>query len=197
MVLEYAKERKPLLIWDSLVEFNPGDELDATQMRAFLKKFRRLANLGATVLVLAHTGKTATSQDYRGSSDIKAGVDTAYRLDSLEKKDGKIHRLGLLNFKSRAAAGNDFGLEFVSGAGFTGFSLSGKKLKNEAAVLKALIEEGGQINGVELKRLAKVKHGISKHKVDDFLKTWPHQKKSGKGNETVYYPEPETVLPAA
>jgi hypothetical protein len=170
-----------------LVEFNPGDEMNATEMRAFMKKFRALGNLGATVLVLAHTGKTATSQDYRGSSDIKAGVDTAYRLDTIEQKDGKIHRLGLINFKSRAAAGQNFGLEFAPGQGFNGFSISPKDAKNVAALLKALIEESIEINGTALKKKAYAMHGISHGKVDQFLRTWPHQRKSKKGNEKIYF----------
>jgi hypothetical protein len=155
-----------------------------------MKKFRALGNLGATVLVLAHTGKTATSQDYRGSSDIKAGVDTAYRLDTIEQKDGKIHRLGLINFKSRAAAGQNFGLELVPEHGFSGFPLSGKDAKNVPALLKALIEESIEINGTVLKRLARERYDISKHDVDRFLKNWPHQRKGPKGHEKIYFSPP-------
>jgi hypothetical protein len=185
-VIDFAAKEKGLLIWDSLVEFNPGDEMNATEMRAFMKKFRALGNLGATVLVLAHTGKTPTSQDYRGSSDIKAGVDTAYRLDTIEQKDGKIHRLAMINFKSRVAAGQNFGLEFVPKEGFNGFSLS-RKNANVPALLKALIEENIEINGTMLKRLASDRYGISKHDVDKFLKIWPHQRKGPKGNEKIYF----------
>jgi archaellum biogenesis ATPase FlaH len=186
-VIEFAREKQGLLIWDSLVEFNPGDEMNATEMRRFMKKFRFLGHLGATVLVLAHTGKSATSHDYRGSSDIKAGVDTAYRLDTIEQKDGKIHRLRLINFKSRAAAGRNFGLEFKPGEGFVGFSLSGKNPKNHGALLTAIIEEHGELNGVRLKDIAKDTHGIAKHAVDEFLKTWPHQRKGAKGHEKLYH----------
>ena len=48
---------KPLIVIDSLVAFNPGDENDATQMRAFMQELRRLADTGATVIVLHHNGK--------------------------------------------------------------------------------------------------------------------------------------------
>lgn len=84
-----------------------------------MKHFRALANLGATVIILHHTGKTATSQDYRGSSDIKAAVDMAYCVEP-EFKLGYIHRLTLRNFKGRFAPGRHLGLEFVAKKGFFG-----------------------------------------------------------------------------
>src|SRR5690348_13542650 len=100
----------PLLIWDSLVQFHDGDEQSATQTRAFMTHFRALANAGATVLVLDHTGKTATSQDYRGSSDIKVAVDMAYCVEPGFTLMGGIHRLTMRNFKGRFAPGRHLGL---------------------------------------------------------------------------------------
>jgi hypothetical protein len=82
IIRDYVQQHRPLLIWDSLIDFHDGDEQSASETRAFMKHFRALANLGATVLILHHTGKTSTSQDYRGSSDIKAAVDMAYCLES-------------------------------------------------------------------------------------------------------------------
>ena len=55
-VIEFAAKEQGLLIWDSFVEFNPGDEMSATETRVFMKQFKKIANLGATVLVLHHTG---------------------------------------------------------------------------------------------------------------------------------------------
>ena len=106
IIMEYTRRYRPLLIWDSLVQFHDGDEQSATETRAFMTHFRALANAGATVLILHHTGKTATSQDYRGSSDIKAAVDTAYCVEPEFKLDGCIHRLTMRNFKSRFAPGH-------------------------------------------------------------------------------------------
>src|SRR5713101_3402089 len=71
IIRDFVRQHRPLLIWDSLIDFHDGDEQSASETRAFMKHFRALANAGATVLILHHTGKTATSQDYRGSSDIK------------------------------------------------------------------------------------------------------------------------------
>jgi AAA domain len=184
-VIEFAREEKGLLIWDSFVEFNPGDEMSATDTRQFMKQFRALANDGATVLILHHTGKAAAAQDYRGSSDIKAGVDTAYRLDSEARREGKIHRLKMVNFKSRAAAGRDFGLEFTAGEGFSGFGFAAAAPEPEE-LLRLILEEFGEMNGSELKRIAKERHGISKHACEKFLGDWPNQRKGEKGNERRY-----------
>jgi RecA-family ATPase len=61
IIREFVQEQKPLLIWDSLIDFHDGDEQSASDTRAFMKHFRALANVGATVLILHHTGKTPTS----------------------------------------------------------------------------------------------------------------------------------------
>jgi hypothetical protein len=62
IVKSFALQHHGLLIWDSLVEFHPGDEQSSTETREFMKHFRRLAHLGATVLILHHTGKSGTSK---------------------------------------------------------------------------------------------------------------------------------------
>jgi hypothetical protein len=80
LVVEFARQHKGVIIYDSLIEFHPGSEQSSTETRAFMRFFRTLANLGATVIVLHHTGKAETAKQYRGSSDIKAAVDTAYLL---------------------------------------------------------------------------------------------------------------------
>jgi hypothetical protein len=186
-VIQFAQEQQALLIWDSLVEFNPGDEMNATDTRKFMKHFRALANLGATVLILHHSGKTATSQEYRGSSDIKAGVDTAYVLETVQQQDGGIYRLKMRSFKSRVAPGQSFGLEFRNGEGFSKFEPAGKLLKpNAPALLMKILEDDGEMNGTALKQIAKEKYGISKGAVETFLKNWPHRRRGGKGNQILY-----------
>jgi archaellum biogenesis ATPase FlaH len=188
-IIDFARNRKGLLIWDSLVEFNPGDELNATETRAFMKKFRALSNLGATVLVLHHCGKSSTSSEYRGSSDIKAGVDTAYKLETVQLRGGKIHLLRMNNFKSRTAPGQNFGLEFHAGEGFKRLELTGPGLKDVASLLTAIIEDQGELNGTELKQLARDRHQIAKHQVDEFLSRWEYYRK-GKGREIRYFAKP-------
>lgn len=87
---------KPLVIVDSLVSFHTGSENNASEVRAYMHGYRQLANLGATVILLHHSGKGDTSREYRGSSDIKASVDVAYHLSNL----GDPSRLGTLRLKA-------------------------------------------------------------------------------------------------
>ena len=73
-----------MIIFDSLRRFHDRDENSATQMSKVLRWLRRLARRGATVVVIHHQDKSKTF-NYRGSSDILAGVDVALAL-SKEKK---------------------------------------------------------------------------------------------------------------
>ena len=76
---------RPVFIFDSLVRFHSaGNENSASDMAAVMAQLRTIANTGAAVLVLHHRGKSESNQ-YRGSSDIQAGVDLSLMLDKVEK----------------------------------------------------------------------------------------------------------------
>jgi hypothetical protein len=96
-----ACEPKPLIVVDSLVSFHGGDENDASETRIYMQGFRRLADLGATIIVLHHTGKSESSKEYRGSSDIKASVDVAYHLANIGGDPSRLELLRLKAFKAR------------------------------------------------------------------------------------------------
>jgi hypothetical protein len=51
--------------------------------------------MGATVVLLHHTGKSETSREYRGSSDYKASIDIGYKLTNL----GDAARLSMLELR--------------------------------------------------------------------------------------------------
>src|SRR5205823_6133140 len=87
---------KPLIVIDSLVSFHPGDENDATETRKYMHGFRRLADLGATVITLHHSGKSDAAKDYRGSSDIKASIDVGYHLTNTSGPS----QLGLMRLRA-------------------------------------------------------------------------------------------------
>jgi len=95
IVLEWAAriEPKPLIVVDSLIGFNPGAENDSSETRRYMGQYRRLASTGAAVWLQHHTGKSETSKDYRGSSDIKASIDIGYHLANLSE-GGWIWRKG-------------------------------------------------------------------------------------------------------
>jgi hypothetical protein len=198
-ITRFAGAEKPLLIWDSLVEFADCDEQSSTEMRDFMKKFRSLAHLGATVIVLHHTGKSKSSQEYRGSSDIKASVDMAYVLTG-QPRHGKLHRLAMAPFKSRIAPGEKFAMQFREGQGFDGISVPQPALcEDPADVLRRIVREHPNSNGTQIKTLAK-DFGIGKNRVEQLLGTGEYNIQSGKGAALLYslwddrvpdFPDPE------
>lgn len=95
-LLQMARERKPLIVFDSLIRFHDADENSATEMAEVMQGLRELANAGATVLALHHKPKGETSR-YRGSSDILGGVDVAFSLS----RDRQTNTLTLECFKNR------------------------------------------------------------------------------------------------
>ncbi|HEY6903144.1 MAG TPA: AAA family ATPase [Candidatus Acidoferrales bacterium] len=98
-LLEIARERRPLIVFDSLIRFHAAvDENSATAMAMVMADLRALANAGATVVVLHHKPKSESSH-YRGSSDIAGGVDTAWAVS----RDRVAGVLRLECFKSRFA----------------------------------------------------------------------------------------------
>jgi hypothetical protein len=153
-----------------------------------MREFRRLANLGATILLLHHTGKSGTSKKYRGSSDIKAAVDTAYLLEKVASLGGadKLRRLKMTNFKSRFAEGKNFAMEFIAGEGFGPVGEPSKvESPGDLIVLQSFLTDD-PINGSEFKRRADGR-GISRDRADKFLREWPHQKLGSKPNEKLYW----------
>ena len=93
-LLSIAANERPLIVFDSKVRFHTSDENSASEMRVPMGHLRKLADAGATVLVLHHRAKAEGSK-YRGSTDILAAVDVAY---TLEEADELLH---LRQFKSR------------------------------------------------------------------------------------------------
>ncbi len=91
---------KPIVIVDSLAAFLGGDENSATDMRRFMHFCRRLADLGACVVIIHHDGKADTAKDFRGSSDFKSAIDQAFHATNVSA-DLRLDRIRLRCFKSR------------------------------------------------------------------------------------------------
>lgn len=83
----------PVVLVDTLIAFFDGNENDSVAMRSFLAPLRRLADAGACVIILHHTGKTGDL--YRGSSDFKSGLDIGYKIRNMGGT-----RLGCLELKA-------------------------------------------------------------------------------------------------
>jgi AAA domain len=184
-ILRFATDAKPLLIWDSLVEFSSGDEQSSTEMREFMKKFRHLAHAGATVVVLHHTGKSKTSHQYRGSTDIKASVDMAYVVTG-RTRGGKLHELVLDPFKSRVAPGRRFAMQFRQGEGFVGIEPPKQaQWQDPTGVVRAIVRDNPGVNGTRIKALAKAR-GVSHGSVDTILHGGGFHVEPGQGAEKRY-----------
>ena len=67
--------------------FHHGDENFNAVVNATLKFLRCLTNLGATVIVIHHTGKNPTSE-YRGASAMKAAVDLGLKVVGTTDDEG-------------------------------------------------------------------------------------------------------------
>lgn len=110
-----ACDPRPLLVVDSTVAFMAGsDENNASDMRKFLHRARRLADLGATVVVLHHDGKADSARDFRGSSDFKAALDMAFHCTNVSS-DSRLDRIRLRCFKSRFGFSGEIVYHYADG----------------------------------------------------------------------------------
>jgi hypothetical protein len=109
-----ACDPKPLIVIDSLVAFLDGDENSSTEMRAFTHQCRRLADAGATAVILHHTGKSETAQDFRGSSDFKAAIDAGFHVSNFGD-GGRLGKIVLRAFKSRYGFAGELTYEYADG----------------------------------------------------------------------------------
>lgn len=102
LVLKYVNELtiKPLIILDSMTAFYKGDENDSVKIRLFLNQARNLADAGATVLLIHHSGKAESAQEYRGSSDIPASLDVGFVAKKVNKGQ-LLEEMVLKPFKTR------------------------------------------------------------------------------------------------
>jgi hypothetical protein len=184
LLVDFAKQFQPVIIFDSLIEFHPGSEQSSTETRAFMKHFRLLANLGATVIVLHHSGKAETAKIYRGSSDIKGSVDMAYHLQNVGEESNRLGQLSLKCFKGRLVPGQSFGLEFRQGQGFVA-SEAASKTKTVSEIIAEILAENPRSNKSKVIKLG-VSLGCTKGQIDKALMAGPWCREPGPKNSTLY-----------
>lgn len=166
MLLAFARRECPLIIFDPLVRnLNGADENDASQVRLRMNYYRKLTEAGATVLVNHHRSEKSES-DYRGSSDLRASVDSAWRLS---RDDGStageaLGKLVLTPYKLRAEPLKPVRLEYRDGA-FVSLDLP---LRSAVEVVLDLVRCYPASTQKELRRLGP-SHGLSDHKVVEGL----------------------------
>jgi energy-coupling factor transporter ATP-binding protein EcfA2 len=156
---------KPLVIVDSFIAFLNGDENDASVVRGFMHELRRLADVGAAVIILHHSGKGESSRDYRGSSDFKAAIDVGFSLAKLS--DGDLDKLRLKAFKTRFLVETDLIINYRDGA----FSVDDRPSAVERELTKqlaGLLRENPEVTAAEFETLA-VQARLGRNKARRFL----------------------------
>jgi hypothetical protein len=191
LVIEFARKEQGLIIYDSLIEFHPGYEQSSTETRAFMRHFRKLAYLGATVIVLHHTGKSETSKQYRGSSDIKAAVDTAYLLERPTQQPEELRELSMNCFKARLAPGKDFGMRFQRGRGFV-CSDAYRTTRTVSEIIVEILTTNPDCNQTRVLELGH-SMGCSKCQIERCLKDGLWLRRQGPNNSILYNLPAETA----
>ena len=183
-------KKRPLIVFDSLVRFHAADENSASEMRAVMALLRKLADLGATVLILHHRSK-AEGNKYRGSSDILAAVDLAYSLEQTPEGILKLHR-----FKSRFAGETiiTINADFANGRfEITDSPAMAEARDNVAAITELIAAEPGILQAEIIRRLR-----INRTTGCNLLrantgKVWRVEK--GERNSLRYFPLSYTAVP--
>jgi len=163
--LKLAEKYKPVMIFDSMIRLHALDENKATEMRQVSESFRRLCNLGATVIVLHHRGKPSVEggrSPYRGSSEIEAGCDIAYCLAKKKTEDGPL--LDVRCFKNRHGPETEFRLRFDSEKGLFLPQLTDEERAIEK--ISKAISEKPKTSVTEIKKAT----GIPETKLREILK---------------------------
>jgi hypothetical protein len=143
---------KPFIVIDSLVAFHLGNENDAGETRAFMQLCRNLADTGATVVLLHHSGKGESSQDYRGSSDIKAAADACFKLANIGPTSC-LERLRIKPFKSRFLVDSEIILRYSDGV-FGREGAGGSQRRTDAELLEELLKQNAGVTVREFEALA-------------------------------------------
>ena len=158
---------KPLILVDSLVAFMEGDENDAGETREFFQGLRQLTYLGASVIVLHHSGKAESAKDYRGSSDIKAAIDVGFTLANFGDS-GRLSTLRLKTFKARFTVQADTIFHYI-GDQFE-MDMQPVSKTNEQMLRELLIANPG-ISTRDLETKA-IEQGVNRGRMRSLLDGW-------------------------
>jgi DnaB helicase-like protein/AAA domain-containing protein len=163
-LLEIARTMKPLIVFDSFIRFHGADENSATEMGRIMGEARALANAGAVVNLQHHKPKAEGTQ-YRGSSDIKAGVDVAFAV-TYEKEQ---KTLTIQCFKNRFGEEPTITVKPQPGNGEAFEVTQDQALRREheaGQMLRKIIEGQPGVNQGEIVRMS----GLPAHKARSILK---------------------------
>lgn len=158
-------EPRPIVVVDSFAAFHGGDQNDAGQTRAFMHRCRRIADKGATVIVIHHDGKAETAKDYRGSSDFKAAIDLGFHVSNFGA-DGKLDRLILRPFKTRIHVGGEISYSYADGRFVRGATEEARETVTEQLTMLLRMNPG--VKAKRFEDLANDK-GLGRNRARTFL----------------------------
>jgi archaellum biogenesis ATPase FlaH len=156
---------KPLIVIDTCVTFLEGDENSATDVRRLMDRLRQLANLGAAVIGLHHSGKADTAKDYRGSSYFKGGSDVALQMTNFG--GAELSKMNLKAFKSRFSMDREIVLTYVNGR-FVSDSRPYAATRTVTEQLTKLLSEHPLVMTKEFEDLA-ASQGLPRNRARDYL----------------------------
>jgi hypothetical protein len=162
-VMRFARDERPLIVFDSFIAFHPGSEQDASETRRYMQHYRNLASVGATVLVIHHTGKSENAREYRGSSDIKAAVDIAWLLESMTDPRAGLKSLRLTSYKNRITFAEPIRIECEE----NGFRV-GDRVETNREIIERIVSGHAGTNQAALVRMAQ-SAGVPKHRAQQLL----------------------------
>jgi RecA-family ATPase len=154
---------RPVIIVDSLIRFLKGKEDNSEVISAFFEPLRNLTHLGCTVVVLHHTGKSESSQEYRGSSDIEGAIDVGYAVHNADRE--RLTNMKLKLIKGRVAVASEIAFTYSDGE----FIPQELKAAREHNLTQLLRLNPGIIKS-EFEKLAMSKQ-VSRNEVRDFIDT--------------------------
>jgi hypothetical protein len=108
-----------VVIVDTITRFVDGDENSSADMRRFAQKVFRLANVGATVILLHHSkkGSSGTLDDgLRGSSELAAFLDSCWVTELEDPKNPYESLSKMRNVKQRDFESDPFKLKPAAGS---------------------------------------------------------------------------------
>jgi archaellum biogenesis ATPase FlaH len=151
--------KNPVVIIDTFAANSDCDENDNSAVGETFKHLRALTHLGATVIVIHHTGKNATA-DYRGASSMLGAVDAAVKIVS-NIEDGLISSMQVETFKTRIGDGKPLLYKMVNG-------IPQRETATFADVLMTLLERNQGLTKEKFEDLAR-KSNFKRSTIRNFI----------------------------
>ncbi|HUK57470.1 MAG TPA: AAA family ATPase [Nitrospiria bacterium] len=176
--MELASKEFNLIVIDTLKRFMEGrDENSSADMAEITGQLRALTKHGASVLVLHHGGKAETAKDYRGSSELGAGVDVVLSME--KKREGETTILEIRSTKHRWLSDFKLTLKVADGPIFTDITQDLKNSQREEnnarysevqQIIREMEQTGNTPNQSDVVQRVKDKTGLGRNAILGLLR---------------------------